>query len=273
MPAPGSPETKTVRGVTLRRDPAREACFTVVQLHKDLLEQADNSASAVRERLHRHMNTELQTLEIASQSLADFPSAPWALRMELARQAWDESRHAAMLYRRLRQVGGHKGEFPVMNFDWSVSTMAGSLAGRLALQNRTLEGGEMDLLRHLIALWREVGDEETSALMEAILADEIQHVRFANQWLRRLGEQEPRSLLDVIMAMRYLKAVTEAMAPEVGETNALGVDLVAYNHTSTQPSVEDRRLAGFSEAEIVALLKEEGLGRFAPHKDAGRQSA
>ncbi|MFN0160557.1 MAG: DUF455 family protein [Burkholderiales bacterium] len=256
-------ETKTVRGVRLRRDPAREACFSVVQLHKDLLEQADNSPTALRERLHRHMNTELQTLEIASQSLADFDQAPWELRMELARQAWDEARHVAMLLRRLREVGGRKGEFPIMNFDWSVSTMASTLPARLALQNRTLEGGEMDLLRQLMVLWRELGDVETAAMMEAILADEIQHVRFANRWLRRMGEENPRCLLDVINAMRFLRTVTDAFAPAAGETNALGVDLVSYNHTGTPPSVEDRRLAEFSEAEIIALLKEEGLGRFA----------
>lgn len=265
-------ETKSVRGVTLRRDPAREQCFTVVDLHKDLLEQADNSPAAIRERLHRHMNTEMQTLEIASQSIADFPDAPWDLRMEIARQAWDESRHVGMLYRRLLAVGGRKGEFPIMNFDWSISTMATTIAARLALQNRTLEGGEMDLLRHLITLWRDIGDVETSELMEAILADEIQHVRFANQWLRRLGEQDPRILLDVIKAMRFLKSVTESMAPAPGETNALGVDLVAYNHTGAQPSIDDRRLAEFSESEIVALLKDEGLGRFAPSSRKGNAS-
>jgi hypothetical protein len=103
--------------------------------------------------------------------------------------------------------------------------------------------------------------------METILADEIQHVRFANRWLRRLAQENPRTLLEVIMATRFLKSVSEALAPQPGETNALGVDLVAFNDAETPPSVEDRRLAEFSEEEIVAMLRSEGLGSVVPKQD------
>lgn len=267
MAADSTTELKTVRGVTLRQDPAREPCFTVVHEHVEMLEYSDDSPPALRERLHRHMNTEMQTLEIASRSLTDFPDAPWELRREIARQCWDEARHVRLLYGRLKDKGGRKGEFPIMNFDWSVSTMAQTIAARLALQNRALEGGEMDLLRQLITKWRDVGDEETAMLMETILADEIQHVRFANRWLRRLAQENPRTLLEVIMATRFLKSVSEALAPQPGETNALGVDLAAFNHAGTPPSVEDRRLAEFSEEEIVAMLRSEGLGAVVPKQD------
>jgi uncharacterized ferritin-like protein (DUF455 family) len=268
MPAAiSSTDLKTVRGISLRRDPAREPCFTIVDQHTELKEYVDNSPVALRERLHRHMNTELQTLEIAARSLAEFVDAPWDLRREIARQCWDEARHVRLLYRRLKTKGGRKGEFPIMNFDWGVSTLATTIAARLALQNRALEGGEMDLLRQLITLWRDVGDAETAALMEAILADEIQHVRFANRWLRRLAKENARTLFDVMMAMRLLKSITEAVAPHPGETNALGVDLAAVNHASTPPSVEDRRLAEFSDEEIVAMLRSQGLGAVVPKED------
>ena len=123
-----SDKIKTVRGVTLHRDPAREACFTVVQLHKDLHDYDDMSDVSRRQRLHRHMHNEMQTLEIVAQGLADFPDAPWELRMQLARQCWDESRHSAILYRRLRAMGGRKGEFPVMNYEWGVTQLLDSHA-------------------------------------------------------------------------------------------------------------------------------------------------
>jgi len=105
LPVPAPDKIKTVRGVTLHRDPAREECFTVVQLHKDLHDYDDMSDISRRQRLHRHMHNEMQTLEIVAQGLADFPDAPWELRMQLARQCWDESRHSAILYRRLREMG------------------------------------------------------------------------------------------------------------------------------------------------------------------------
>src|SRR5882672_4859758 len=94
-------DVKVVRGVTLRRDPARESCFTVVQLHTELHDHLGMSDVSRRQRLHRHMHNEMQTLEIAAQGLVDFPDAPWELRLQLARQCWDESRHSAILYRRL----------------------------------------------------------------------------------------------------------------------------------------------------------------------------
>ena len=250
-------DTKVVRGVTLRRDPAREEAFTVAQLHKEMADFADMSEVARRQRLHKHMHNEMQTLEIAAQSIADFPEAPWELRMELARQCWDESRHTALTFRRLLELGGRKGEFPVMNYEWGVVCMQDTLAGRLYLQNRTFEGGEMDLLRQLTKVWKEVGDETTSELMDALLADEVHHVRFANQWFKKMAEQDRSVLLRMAQSVGYLRKVTAAMAPEPGEVNAAGVSLTDWAHMEAYTNVEDRLLAGFTEYEVEQLLRQD----------------
>jgi uncharacterized ferritin-like protein (DUF455 family) len=260
MPRLRPDQTKVVRGMTLRRDPAREDCFTVVQLHHELHDYADMSPAARRERLHRHMHNEMQSLEIAAQSVSDFPNAPWELRMDLARQCWDETRHTQLLYRRLREIGGRKGEFPVMNYEWGVTCTADTLAARLALQNRTFEGGEMDLLRRLAERWREEGDEVTADLLRGILADEIQHVRFANQWLKRMGREDPRCLMSVAAAVQFLRTVTAGLAPQAGEVNAVGVPLTGYKHLEVFANVEDRRSAGFTEEELAELVRQEGHG-------------
>ncbi len=255
-----SDDVKVVRGVSLRRDPAREPCFAVVQLHKDLHDYDSMSDVSRRQRLHRHMHNEMQTLEIATQALADFPEAPWELRFQLARQCWDESRHTRILYRRLRELGGHKGEFPVMNYEWGVTQLLDSLPARLAVQNRTFEGGEMDLLRQQHRMWAEAGDEETAALMDVLLADEVQHVRFANRWLKHMARENPRILLQVAAGIQRLRQVTEGLAPQPGEVNAVGVDLTAFTHVDVLANVDDRRLAEFSEEEIGELLRQEGFG-------------
>jgi uncharacterized ferritin-like protein (DUF455 family) len=251
---------KTTRGVTLRRDPAREACFEVVHLHKDLHDYEGMSPEARRHRLHRHMHNEMQTLEIVAQSVADFPDAPWELRLEMARQCWDETRHTKIVYRRLLELGGRKGEFPIMNYEWGVTQMLDSLPARLAVQNRTFEGGEMDLLRQQHSMWSEFDDRYTAALMDALLADEVQHVRFANRWLKRLARENPRILLQVAAGVQLLKKVTAALAPEPGEVNAVGVDLTSFTHVEVFANVDDRRLAEFTEDEIAELLRQEGLG-------------
>ncbi|HMH52784.1 MAG TPA: DUF455 family protein [Candidatus Acidoferrum sp.] len=249
--------TKVVRGVTLRADPARESCFTVVHDAADLADFADMSPVARRQRLHKHVHNEMQSLEMAAQSLADFPDAPWDVRMGIARQCWDETRHSRVLYRRLQEVGGYKGEFPVMNYEWSVTCMMDSLSARLAIQNRTFEGGEIDLLRHLVGVWREAGDDATAELLDGILADEIQHVRLANQWFKQMSRQDPTVLLKLASAVSFLKRVTQAFQPAAGEVNAAGVDLTGFEHVEMLSNVEDRLRAGFTEREIEQIQLQE----------------
>jgi len=266
-----SSDTTVIRGITLRKGPARESCFTVVEDNTKLSFNADPdyetgkdmSDSMRRNRIHTHMHNEMQSIEIAAQSLADFPDAPWELRMELARQCWDESRHAAALLRRLKQMGGHKGEFPVIHYEWYITCVQDSLIARLAIQNRTFEGGEMDLLKVHAQMWRDAGDEVTAELLEAILPDEIHHVRFANVWMKRLAKDDPRVLLKVLTGISFMKWVSQVFAPAPDETNASGGKVSETVHP-TPPNVDDRRLAEFTEQEIAELLRQDGFGYLVP---------
>lgn len=257
--------TKVVRGATVRADPAREPCFKIVHNAADLADYADMSTVARRQRLHKHMHNEMQSIEMSAQSLAEFTDAPWDVRMSMARQCWDESRHTRLLYRRLLEVGGQKGEFPVMNHEWSITCMVGTLWGRIALQNRTFEGGEIDLLRQLVKMWEDAGDHITAELLEGILADELQHVRYANQWLQRMGRENPAVLLQVAAAVNYARHVLTLYEPEPGETNAVGVDLTGFEHVEVLANVEDRRLAGFTEREISEIVRLEEELRATSH--------
>lgn len=270
MSALNPTETKVVQGVTLRQDPMREECFTVVQTDREMHEWPDMSEISRRERIHRHMNNETGALEIAAQCLADFPDAPWELRMLLARQCWDESRHVTLLYSRLQELGGRKGEFPIANYEWSVTCMLDDLPGRLAVQNRTFEAGQMDLLGNLPARWREVGDEKTAHVLEGILNDEIQHVRFANQWLKRMAHEDPRVLLKVAMAMRFLASANAALASQPGEINAVGTVLRDPKDKVVPVNVEARREADFTEAEIYEILRQAGFHSIVPSSEIQR---
>ena len=256
--------TKTVKGVVLVSDPAREPCFNVVQGDDELQDWPDMSEISRRERLHRHMNNETGAIEIAARCLVDFPDASWDLRMSLARQVADESRHASLLLRRLTELDGVKGEFPVANFEWGVTLMLDNLPGRLAVQNRTFEAGLIDILGTMRNRWREVGDHETAELLEGILADEVTHVRFANRWIKRITEEDPRNLLKVAMAVRYLGQVLERLSPKVGETNALGTTWTEERRLPPAVNVEDRRAAEFTEEEVAEVLRQAGFRSILP---------
>lgn len=257
-------DSKVVGGVVLRRDPAREPCFTVVHTDADLQDWPDFSDVSRREKLHRHMNNETGAMEIAARCLVDFPDAPWELRMALARQTSDESRHALLLHRRLVQLKGVKGEFPVANFEWGVTLMLDDLPGRLAVQNRTFEAGLIDILGTLRNKWREAGDHQTADMLEAILADEITHVRFANRWIKKLTEADPRVLLRVAMAIRFLGRVNQQLAPRPGDVNAVGVEWTEERRLPPAVNVDDRREAEFTDEEIAEVLRQAGFRSILP---------
>jgi len=208
--------TKVVRGIEVRNDPAREPCFTIVHLHHDVPDTGNETVEARRMRAHREYNQEVQTLEIAALCLVDFPDAPWGLRMELARQCWDEARHAELSYQHLKELGGWKGMYPIANLDWSVVAMLDSLPARLAVQHRTFEAGSLDVETAAVPMLRDMGHDAHAEMTDAIEADEIQHVRFANEWLKRLTDTEPRAVLQVAAAMAWLRKLVDATGDDAG---------------------------------------------------------
>jgi len=241
MGADGKIDTKVVCGVEVRNDPAREPCFTIVHLHHDVPDSGAIGEEAHRQRAHRNYNQEVQTLEIAALCLVDFPDAPWELRMEFARQCWDEARHAELEYRYLKSLGGWKGMYPIANLDWSTVGMLDSLAARLAVQNRTFEAGSLDLGDLAVPMFREQGIDAQAEVMDAVEADEIQHVRFANEWLRRLTDERPRAVLEIAAAMAWLRKVVAAT--ELDDLK----DIATSEHT--------RQLAGFSTGEVAEVVR------------------
>lgn len=186
--------------------------------------------------MHREYNQEIQAIEVAAICIADFPDAPWELRLELARQCWDEARHAALLLRRLQANGGYKGQYPIANLNWSLVGMIDSLVGILAVQHRTFEAGSLDIEAVAIPLFREAGDGDTADVMEVIEADEIHHVRFGNEWVKRMTDADPRSVLQIASAVAWLKQVVGATGGE------------PLHEIPTERGA--RELAGFSDAEI-----------------------
>jgi uncharacterized ferritin-like protein (DUF455 family) len=214
---------------------------------------------ARREMIHRHMTNEMTSVDMAAACVAEFPDAPWELRMELARQAWDESRHVRALYRRLRELGGFKGEFPISTLEWNVTCAVDNLPGRIAIQNRTLEAGAMDVMGGLSQALRAAGDATTAELLDGINTDEVQHVRFSNRWIKRLVEQDRRVLMKVASAIRFLTDVNaNFQIKEGGEVNAVGTALASPENRIPAVNVEDRKLAEFSDEEINEILRQAG---------------
>jgi uncharacterized ferritin-like protein (DUF455 family) len=253
-----------VEDIVLREAPARDECFKVVWRDAEMAEYQEVSDAGRREIVHRHMTNEITSLDIAADCIATFPDAPWELRMELARQCWDESRHVQVLWRRLQEMGGYKGEFPISVLEWSVTCALDNLAARLTTQNRSLEAGAMDIVGALHRTMREFGDHRTADVLEGILADEVQHVRFANRWIKKLAQADPRVLMKVAAAVRFLAAANDKFQIKAGEKNIVGKTLEAPEERIPAVNVEDRRLAEFNDEEIHEILRQAGFRTLIP---------
>ena len=198
MPSPVHP---TLDSTLFGDPPARDDRFTVVQTWAECANFPDDHPEKKLEFLHRQLNEELNVLENAATSLARFPDVEWGLRMSLARQASDEARHVLVYRRLLERRGVQLGQYPVMNFQYRILERIGTLIGRLAVQNRTFEADGLDAATHGIAEARVQGDTDLVAALDAQSADEVFHIRFANQWIKAQIRNSPRVALQVAVAL------------------------------------------------------------------------
>jgi uncharacterized ferritin-like protein (DUF455 family) len=217
--------------------PARDARFEVRERWRDLVNLPAQDPLHQLEFLHRQMNEELNGLEIAARNLADFPDADWELRLAIARQCWDEARHVELFRRCFERRGGRVGQFPVMNFQFRITTRLASLLGRLAVQNRSFEAAGLDAIDDSIEKARASGEADLAELLDTQLPDELQHVRYANEWVRRLVEREgARGTFDVVRSVAQAEAALRDVAGEAEIRYPVSEAL--------------RREAGFTESEI-----------------------
>lgn len=218
-------------------NPERDKRFEVNDLWQDMVNLPHDHPDVTQEFLNRQLNEELNSLEIAACNLVDFPDEDWDLRMAIARQCADEARHAIAFRRLLEARGGRVGEYPVLNFQFRIVTAIPSLIGRLAVANRSFEAAGIDAIHDGIASARRKNDTEFTALFDAQLADEVQHVRFANLWVKKMIARDGGRAV-----MALARAVAQA---DAAFKTIVGDDVVTYPVAD-----EVRREAGFTDDEI-----------------------
>lgn len=219
--------------------PARDDRFSEKNRWVELKNFAEGHPLKVVEFFHRQMNEELNGVENAARSLADFPEAEWTLRMSIARQCADEARHVEMFRRIFESRGGTIGEYPVLNFQYRIIANLGDLLSRLVVQNRSFESGGIDAVTYAIEEARKRDDQELVELFEMQQADEITHVRFANEYIRDSIRANPR------VALRVATALTLASTAFMHVMGAEGTANIEY-----LVDEKGRLEAGFAAEEV-----------------------
>ena len=183
-------------------------------------------------------------MENAARSLAEFTDADWKVRKGLARQCADEARHVLNYRRLLEARGGFLGEYPVMNFQYRILGRIDSLVGRLSVQNRSFEAEGLDAATFARDEARQAGDHELADMYDAQQADEVCHIRFANEHINQEMRRTPRIGMTVARALAQATSAFERVIAGGGaEVDKYGV------------AAEARLEAGFSPEEVEVAIR------------------
>lgn len=135
---------------------------------------------------HIMANHELQAVEVMAFVLRAFPDAPTAFRLGLAEIMVDEQRHTRMHINRVEELGGRFGELPVNGYFWGKAMEFQNLLDYLAGLPLVFEQRNLDHTCEFEGYFLAVGQTRSAAIMRAIHRDEIRHVAFGIEWLRKL---------------------------------------------------------------------------------------
>ena len=131
---------------------------------------------------HGLMDAELGAAELMARNSHEHPAMPWDFHVDMARQTWDEARHARMHDILMRtELGCAWGDYPV-GFRYFRSVYAHDLVGRLALFNSTSEQRAMWRHSRRRAVLVERGQETIAKVFDYLLADEVPHVHNRVRW-------------------------------------------------------------------------------------------
>jgi uncharacterized ferritin-like protein (DUF455 family) len=208
----------------------------------------ENATDNARGLMHGIFVGEIQALEGAGRTCFDFDlgegrdQAPLGLKLDMARQCWDEARHVEISIKLGEHMGSEIGEFAEQTLLYEAACNSDPVL-RLTGVNRALEGLAIDVFKTMRDFGTVLADPVLEFAEDWMLADEVTHVKMGSDWLRRLTAHDPQRQKE---ALDFQKAVDKlfSFGGFRGERDENPVHL-ARNF---------RRLAGFSDEEITDLI-------------------
>ena len=216
--------------------PARPELVAPRALPRRRLGSEDGRAALV----HAIAHIEFNAINLALDAICRFRDLPAQYYLDWISVAADEARHFQMLHQRLRQMNRQYGDFPAHNGLWEmVEKTADSCLVRMALVPRVLEARGLDVTPGMIERLRSVGDTQTIAVLEVILAEEVRHVAIGTHWFNYCCKQENRPPSETFLELISSRFTGSIRGP--------------FN-------LEARMEAGFTKAEMDALTRARSEG-------------
>jgi uncharacterized ferritin-like protein (DUF455 family) len=220
-----------------------------------LTPERPDSADAARALMHGIFVGEIQALEGAGRTCWDFATgdeedeAPYALKLDMARQCWDEARHCEISVKLSDWMGTEIGEFSEGTFLYAAACNPDPVL-RLTGVNRALEGLAIDVFNTMREFGELAGDPVLEFCEDWMLADEVTHVKMGSDWLRRLTEDDPERRKNALEFQRV-----------VDKLFSLGGFRSDEDDSPVKLARRFRELAGFDDEEIdeIADLASQAL--------------
>jgi len=206
------------------------------------------SPDAARALMHGIFVGEIQALEGAGRTCYDFEvgtgadEVPFALKLDMARQCWDEARHVEISIKLTEHMGSEIGEFSEQTMLFEAACNSDPIL-RLAGVNRALEGLAIDVFNGMRDFGGAVQDPVLFFCEDWMLADEVTHVKMGSDWLRRVTENDPDRRKRALDFQRTVDKLF-SFGGFRGERDENPIHLAR----------KFRNLAGFTEDEITDLV-------------------
>jgi uncharacterized ferritin-like protein (DUF455 family) len=184
--------------------------------------------------IHALAHIEFNAINLALDAIWRFQGMPREYYADWLKVAAEEAFHFSLLSKHLQSQGFQYGDFPAHNSLWDMAEKTrADVLGRIALVPRTMEARGLDASPAVRAKLAQAGDTAAAEILDVILRDEIGHVAIGNRWYGWLCAERG---LEPVATYAALAARYKA-PPLRGPFN-----------------LEARRAAGFSEAELAALI-------------------
>src|SRR5438105_2085129 len=208
----------------------------------------EEAPDAARGLMHGIFVGEIQALEGAGRTCWDFDTgdsreaAPFALKLDMARQCWDEARHVEISCKLSAHMGSEIGEFGEQVLLYEAACNPDPVL-RLTGVNRALEGLAIDVFNTMRDFGSAISDPGLYFCEDWMLADEVTHVKMGSDWLRRLTDNDPERRQQALDFQRTVDKLF-SFGGLRGENEDNPIHLAR----------KFRDMAGFTEGEITELV-------------------
>ncbi len=229
-------------------DPRNALAFDATKKRGAFTPASEEASDAARTLMHGIFVGEIQALEGAGRTCFDFDtgsgegSVPFELKLDMARQCWDEARHVEISVKLTEHMGSEIGEFAEQTLLFEAACNADPVL-RLAGVNRALEGLAIDVFNTMRDFGSSVTDPVLYFCEDWMLADEVTHVKMGSDWLRRITADDPDRRTSALDFQRTVDKLF-SFGGFRGEEEENPVHLAR----------RFRSLAGFNEDEIEDLV-------------------